>query len=172
MLEAGVHSEYSLRNRLISLNKDTIAIPALEVSAPGFANGLVTFADSDYPAGKVVTITIKGAASTAAGDIHFVVDDPTLFNTDARKEKTISGMMRTALREEDFNQSTQYGVTQRSKTGDYQFSLSPIVQDVKGREANIHVVDSKLGAYTTFRVQNNVTKLKRDIVSPSNIIGG
>ena len=172
MLEAGVHAEYSLRNRLISLNKDTIAIPALEVSAPGFANGSITFEDADYPSGKTVTVTIKGAATTAAGDIHFIMDDPTLFTTSARKEKTISGMLRSALREEDFAQQTQYGVTQRNSDGSFSFGLNPTVQPVKGRETTIHVVDSKLGAYTTFRAINNVTELKRDVVNPSNIIGG
>ena len=172
MLEASVHSEYGLRNRLISLNKDAIAIPSLTANAPGFSNGLVTFEDADFPAGKVITITLKGAATTAAGDVHFIIDDPTLFNTDARKEKEISALLRPALREEDFNQSTMFSVSQRSSTGDYQFNLTPIVQDVKGREAIIHVVDSVLGAYTTFRVKNNVTKLERDILNPSGIIGG
>ena len=76
------------------------------------------------------------------------------------------------MREEDFNQSTMFSVSQRSSTGDYQFNLTPIVQDVKGREAIIHVVDSVLGAYTTFRVRNNVTKLERDVLNPSGIIGG
>jgi len=172
MLEASVHAEYSLRNRLISLNKSAIAIPSLSVDAAGFNGSLLTFEDTDYPAGKVVTITIKGAATTAAGDIHFIIQDPTLFNTDARKEKTISATMRQALREEELAQSTQYGVSQRTKTGDYVFSLSPNVQPVKGRETLVHVVDTKLGAYTTFRAQNNVTELKRDIVSPSSVIGG
>ena len=38
MPEASVHAEYSLRNRLITLNQDTVAIPALEISAPGLTS--------------------------------------------------------------------------------------------------------------------------------------
>ena len=41
MLESSVHAEYNLRNRLISLNQNTVAIPALILSNLDTVNGSV-----------------------------------------------------------------------------------------------------------------------------------
>tara|TARA_R110002020_G_scaffold394469_3_gene604499 strand:- start:426 stop:1142 length:717 start_codon:yes stop_codon:yes gene_type:complete len=172
MLEASVHAEYSLRNRLITLNQDTIAIPALEASAPGLtAANLLAFEDSDYPNGKVLTITLKGYSATNMGEIYFVMDDPHLFGTNARQRNKLSGTTRTFLREQDMSNATEYVVTQRNTNGDYQATFTPIVQDVTGRQTNIYVVHTATGAYTSIVAQNDVTKLQRQTLSPSNTKG-
>ena len=171
MLEASVHAEYSLRNRLITLNQDTIAIPALELSAPALSNGLLKFEDADYPGGKVVTVTLKGFSSNSPGNLYFVLQDPTLFNTDARRRTSLSGVTRQFLREQDIPNAHEFEVTQRNKNGDYQFSITPVVQDSTGRETNIYVVATAVGAYGEARLQNNVTKLQRQTIQSANVKG-
>ena len=166
MLEASVHAEYSLRNRLITLNQNSIAIPALELSAPGLASdNSLTFVDSDYPAGKVVTVTLKGFSTANVGELYFVIQDPTLFNTNARQRNKLSGTTRTFLREQDIPNATEYTITNRTANGDYNFTLTPIVQDATGRQTNIYVVNVETGAYKSFTVINNITKNQRAILS-------
>ena len=41
MLEASVHAEYNLRNRLISLNQNTVAVPAIQLNNLDTNNGTV-----------------------------------------------------------------------------------------------------------------------------------
>ena len=54
MLEASVHAEYNLRNRLISLNQNTIAIPALTVGNLDTSGGtLKTFNEGDENSGTI-----------------------------------------------------------------------------------------------------------------------
>ena len=172
MLEASVHAEYSLRNRLITLNQDTIAIPALELSAPALgSDNSLTFVDSDYPAGKVVTVTLKGFSTANVGELYFVIQDPTLFNTNARQRNKLSGTTRTFLREQDIPNATEYTITNRTANGDYNFTLTPIVQDATGRQTNIYVVHPGTGAYNELRVINDVTKLQRQTLSSAQIKG-
>ena len=170
MLEASVHAEYSLRNRLITLNQDTVAIPALEVTTAGLSSGRVTFTDPDIN-GKTITVTLKGFSNTNAGGLYFVMDDPTLFNTDARKRGSLSGTSRTFHREQNFNNAHEFVINQRNKNGDYTFSLTPVIQDVTGRETNIYVVHEATAAYGEFVAVNSVTKLERQTLSPSNTKG-
>ena len=54
MLEASVHAEYNLRNRLISLNQNTIAIPALTLGNLDTVGGtLKTFNEGDETTGTI-----------------------------------------------------------------------------------------------------------------------
>ena len=99
------------------------------------------------------------------------MDDPHLFGTNARQRNKLSGTTRTFLREQDMSNATEYVVTQRNSNGDYQATFTPIVQDVTGRQTNIYVVHTATGAYTSIVAQNDVTKLQRQTLSPSNIKG-
>ena len=99
------------------------------------------------------------------------MDDPTLFNTDARKRGSLSGTSRTFLREQNFNNAHEFVINQRNKNGDYTFSLTPVIQDVTGRETNIYVVHEATAAYGEFVAVNSVTKLERQTLSPSNTKG-
>ena len=54
MLEASQHAEYNLRNRLISLNQNTVAIPALVVGGMDSKGGTqITFNEGDENKGDI-----------------------------------------------------------------------------------------------------------------------
>ena len=165
MLEASVHSEYSLRNRLVTLSQNSIAIPALEMSGLTTSNTL-TFEDGDSGGLKVVA-TLKGFANTGdSSGIYFVIQDSSIIRTNARASKTLSGTTRSFLREQDIPHVLEYQI---GGTGpDWDFTLIPDTELLKaGRQTNVYVVHRATGAYTSFTVVNNLTRLTRNTLSNS-----
>jgi|TARA_R100000030_G_scaffold14212_1_gene9376 hypothetical protein len=164
--EANVHSEYTLRNRLISLNQNTIAIPALEASGLNGTN-LHTFADGDAN-GITLTVTLKGYTAPVGGNgnggLIFVIYDPTVVHSTAQTAKQLSGVTNQFLREQDIPNVVQYNI---SGTGP-DFSV-PVMPDTTtltaGRETSGLFIHPATGAYLFVRFVNNITKLQRNVLS-------
>jgi len=164
--EANVHSEYTLRNRLISLNQNTIAIPALEASGLNGTN-LHTFADGDAN-GITLTITLKGYSAPIGGNgnggLIFVIYDPTVVHSTATAAKQLSGVTNQFLREQDIPSVVQYNI---SGTGpDFTVPVTPDTTTLTaGRETSGLLIHPLTGAYLFVRFVNNITKLTRNVLS-------
>ena len=165
--EANVHSEYTLRNRLISLNQNTIAIPALEASGLNGTN-VHTFEDGDAN-GITLTVTLKGftapvGGTAGNGGLIFVIYDPTVVHSTAQTAKQLSGVTNQFLREQDIPNVVQYNI---SGTGP-DFSV-PVMPDTTtltaGRETSGLLIHPLTGAYLFVRFVNNITKLQRNVLS-------
>ena len=162
MLEASVHAEYNLRNRLISLNQNTIAIPALTLGNLDTVGGtLKTFNEGDETTG---TINVELLGYTPSGNItgfqyYFVIQDPSIISTNASNMGGLSGTTKQFLQEQDIPFAQQYGFNGGS------FTINPIQQDTTGKQTNIYVVHVETGAYNSFTITNNITKNQRAILS-------
>ena len=171
MLEASVHAEYSLSNRLISLAQNTIAVPALELSGQSGTH-VHTF---DSNKSQAIVATIIGYASslmTNSGTvgvqgIYLIIQDPNLVSTNATPVDQISGTGRQFLAEADIAGAMEYKMDGAGP--DWTFHLSPIKQDTAGKETNVYVVHKESGAYAQLRVVNNITKPDTKNISPANI---
>jgi len=164
MLEASVHVEHSLKNRLLTLNQNSIAMPALEMHGLTGTNTL-TFEDGDS-GGISVVATLKGFAqgAGATGGVYFVIADPDIVKTTARMRSSLSGTSREFLREQDFPNAKEYHIGGRGP--DFEFKLTPDTEQLKkGRETYIYVVHQATGAYTSFNVVNNLERLSRRVLS-------
>ena len=158
-LEASVHAEYNLRNRLITLNQNTVAIPALTLGNLDTNNGSIkTFNEGDETNGRI-NVELLGYSSTQNLGMYFVIQDPSIVTTNAANSRGLSGTSRMFLQEQDIPHAQEY-----TFTGD-SFTLEPIQQDTAGKETNIYVVDVETGAYNSFKVVNNITKNQRAILS-------
>jgi len=163
-LEATVHAEYNLRNRLISLNQSTIAVPALTLGNLDTSGGtLKTFNEGDENNGTInvdlVGYTSSGNVTLNGFEYYFVIQDPSIISTNASLMSNLSGTSRQFLQEQDIPFAQQYGFNGNS------FSISPIQQDTTGKQTNIYVVNVETGAYNSFRVVNNITKNQRAVLS-------
>ena len=164
--EANVHSEYTLRNRLISLNQNTIAIPALEASGLNGTN-LHTFADGDAN-GITLTVTLKGYTAPVGGNgnggLIFVIYDPTVVHSTAQTAKQLSGVTNQFLREQDIPNVVQYNI---SGTGpDFTVPVMPDTTTLTaGRETSGLFIHPATGAYLFVRFVNNITKFQRNVLS-------
>ena len=164
MLEASVHAEYNLRNRLISLNQNTVAIPAITLGNLDSAGGTIkTFKEGDENTG---TINVELLGYTSTGNVtlngfeyYFVIQDPSIISTTAALMSNLSGTSRQFLQEQDIPFAQQYGFNGNS------FTINPIQQDKAGNQTNVYVVHVETGAYNSFTVTNNITKNQRAILS-------
>ena len=164
MLEASVHAEYNLRNRLVSLNQNTIAVPALVLGNLDVAGGTVlTFNEGDENKGTIsvdlVGYTSSGNVNLGGFQYYFVIQDPSIISTNATNMGGLSGTSRQFLQEQDIPFAQQYGFNAAS------FKISPIQQDTTGKSTNVYVVNVETGAYDEFTVTNNITKNHRAILS-------
>jgi len=159
MLEASVHAEYNLRNRLISLNQNTVAIPALVLSGLDTAGGTqLTFNEGDENKGRI-TVDLVGFNSMQSMGMYFVIQDPTIVSTTAKLNANLSGTSRMFLQEQDIPHAREYTFNGNS------FQINPIQQDTAGKSTYVYVVDRETGAYNSFTVTNNITKNQRAILS-------
>jgi len=159
MLEASVHAEYNLRNRLISLNQQTVAVPALVLTGLDSRTGTtLTFNEGDERKGRI-GVELVGFNSMTNMGMYFVIQDPTIVSTTARLNANLSGTSRMFLQEQDIPFAQEYSFTGNS------FTLNPIQQDVAGKVTNVYIVDVETGAYNSFTVTNNITKNQRAILS-------
>ena len=169
-LEANVHSEYNLRNRLVSLNQSSIAIPALVIdSGLDNANGSAkTFNDGDEAAGTI-TIRLVGYSSNQNLGFTFLIQNPSIVNTNATAIGGISGtgVSKIFLPEEDIPAAQEYSFPATRQGSDRvgTFTLNPVQQDTAGKQTNIYIVDVETGAYNSFSVTNNITKNQTALLS-------
>ena len=160
MLEANVHAEYNLRNRLISLNQQTIAIPALVLSGLDTAGGTaLTFNEGDEATKGRIGVELVGYNSLQNMGMYFVIQDPSVISTTAQLSANLSGTSRMFLQEQDIPFAQEYSFMGNN------FQISPIQQDKVGKQTNIYVVDRETGAYNSFTVTNNITKNQRQTLS-------
>jgi hypothetical protein len=82
--------------------------------------------------------------------------------------RTLSGITQQFLTEQDMQNAKEFNVT---GTGpDFSFKLMPDTELLtSGRQTNVYVVHRQTGAYTNFKVVNNVTRLTRNVMSNSTI---
>ena len=164
MLEASVHAEYNLRNRLVSLNQNTVAVPALVLGGMDSSGGtLISFNDGDENSGNIsvelVGYTSSGNVTLQGFQYYFVIQDPSIISTTAALMNGLSGTSRQFLQEQDIPFAQQYGFNGNT------FRINPIQQDTKGKSTNIYVVHIETGAYNSFTVTNNITKNQRAVLS-------
>ena len=157
MLESSVHAEYNLRNRLVTLNQNTVAMPTLVINGLDSTTGnTLTFADgSTNP--TTITIDMIGFNSTQNLGMYFVILDPQIVGTNIQPRSNLSGTSRVFLSEQDIPHAQEYHITTP------QFTLDAPTLDTIGKQTNVYVVDIESGAYNSFNVINNLTRDTRAI---------
>ena len=168
-LEASVHAEYNLRNRLITLNQNTVAMPAIQLNNLDATDGtLLTLEDGKQSVRIGVDLVGYSPSRTVVNSMgfsyYFVIQDPSIISTEAPSMGGVSGTSRMFLQEQDIPHAQVYGFNGNS------FNINAVQQDTSGKETNVYVVHVETGAYNSFRVVNNVTKNLRAI--RTQVIGG
>tara|TARA_R100001509_G_scaffold34854_1_gene18375 strand:- start:2951 stop:3637 length:687 start_codon:yes stop_codon:yes gene_type:complete len=158
MLEASVHAEYNLRNRLITLNQEASALPTIILSGLDVAGGnVLTLNDGDESSAQVGIELIGYAAATT--NYSMVIQDPSVVSTNATAQSSLSGTSQMFLAEQDIPHAQEY-----SFTGN-QVTLQAVQQRTSARETNVYIFDMVTGAYNSFRVINNVLRSTRALIS-------
>ncbi len=170
-LEASVHAEYNVRNRLISLGQNSLAIPALQIdSGVDAKNGSVkTFKDGEQSTGTIV-LRLVGFDGSNQG-VTMIIQKPSVLGLSegGTLDMGLSGtaMKRNFLSTEEIPQAEAYNLTNTKKVGTDQVTtlvVTPKPQTKKGQTTNIIFVDNETGSQRIMSVTN-------DVINPiSNII--
>tara|TARA_E500000305_G_scaffold109295_1_gene113894 strand:+ start:605 stop:1303 length:699 start_codon:yes stop_codon:yes gene_type:complete len=161
-LEASVHAEYNLRNRLVSLNQNTVAIPALQIAGTD-GKGLTTLTLEEGRLSSRITLDLVGYTSTRSNvnnPYYIVIQDPSLVTISGGQLKsTLSGTSRIFLEEQDIPFAQEFSISGTT------FNIRASQQDTKGKQTNVYMVHQETGAYNSLTVVNNVTRDKRAILA-------
>ena len=162
-LEASVHAEYNVRNRLISLGQNSLAIPALQIdSGVDAKNGSVkTFNDGEQSTGTIV-LRLVGFDGSNQG-VTMIIQKPSVLGLSegGTLDMGLSGtaMKRNFLSTEGIAQAEAYDLTNTKKVGTDQVTtlvVTPKPQTKKGQTTNIIFVDNETGSQRIMSVTNNV----------------
>ena len=161
-LEANVHAEYNLRNRLISLGQNSEALPALVIAGADSVGGKTLTLEEGNEATSKITVDMVGFAPNKNLGLTMIVSDPSIISTNAVKTEELSGTSKMFLSEQDIPHAVAYNVN-LSKP----ITINAIQQTEanKGSETNIYFYDKETGSHESIRVINNVTKNVRAILS-------
>ena len=174
-LEASVHAEYNLRNRLITLGKKATALPTIVAGGLDSPNGnKITFGLTDNKFNKTQTINIELLGYSTGGpppNFYVLVKDPTIVTATRNVtlvDSSVSGVSEQFLSTVEIPNAELYSISsvQGLKTS---FDLTPSEQDTTGKQTSITIYEEKTGAYDVITIQNDITKQKKQILSSGGI---
>tara|TARA_Y100000996_G_scaffold326028_1_gene262109 strand:- start:589 stop:1299 length:711 start_codon:yes stop_codon:yes gene_type:complete len=161
-LEASVHAEYNLRNRLITLGKGTKSIPSISVGGTDTEGGTsIVFADGEQATKGDIIITLLGASETQNLGYYIVVQDPSLIDLRGGPTEVPGGISGTAgefLAEEEILNAKMYDL--KHEAGG-KFKIDPIFQTEIGKSTDVYIVNREYGAYASITVTNNIKNNQR-----------
>ena len=156
-LEANVHAEFNLTNRLISLNQETKAIPTLSVTGTDTSGGSVFTFTSTPPVNTLVNVSLNGYNPSQSLGKILIIQDPSLIDVNLQGGTTLSGTSKMFLPEQDIPHAMEYSFTTN-------FTLIPKQQSTAGKQTNIFIYDVETGAQFSATCINNVV----ETVTPQN----
>jgi hypothetical protein len=174
MLEAGVHAQYALNNRLVSYPQGTISVPALDISLPNATGTTLTFTDADAGRSTPVTATLKGfspGGGNGGNLLYAITDTPEVFQiqSPAVMVDELTGISQTYIAEAGLTQAHVYSISPSNLDNTmFVIQLAPDqTQRVAGRQGNLTLIHGTTGAYGSITVVNNITRFHRNLLRSS-----
>jgi hypothetical protein len=160
-LEASVHAYLGLKNKLVSLNRDTISMPVVELSPdPRCSYVFSTRTPKDFIA------TIVGISGGSR--FQLLIQDKTVVSSTGKKVE-LSGNALSFITEQDYHQSVLYETVGSGNSAT--FKISPLtIRDPKNASTNLTFIHES-GAYVTIEVEVKFNEDIRQTIASSKIIG-
>ena len=169
MLEASVHAEDHLRNRLMNLNQNAVAVPHLTIGGELNSDGKSLTFEQTVNSNKSLIVTLDGYTSTLNPGLgkYMVIQDPSIVTpVGLTSDSNLSGTSQMFLAEQDIPHASQYSFTQQTII----LHPEPQLDGVKGRQSNIFFVDIETGVYNSIVITNNVTEPVTNLIDDSQVI--
>ena len=164
MVEASVHAQYaSGRNSLITLGRDTLAMPVLELSP----DPTVPFIFDTMRPHKFIA-TIVGFSGGQGGCVLIVNDTNVVKSTGNVVDLT--GNALSFIAEQDMLQAAAYEMHGAGPS--WTFDVTPqTIRDKAGATTNLTFISTMTGAYTTIQVGVEFNKDTRQTIASSKVQG-
>ena len=158
-LEASVHAEYHLRNRLLTLSKNAVSVPHLKIAGEVDTNGrTITFADVAN-ANKSITIQLSNYNYNLnlSPRMYMVIQDINIIKPlNLTESSNLSGTSELFLTKQDIPYAAQFDIPENN--GTITLQPQPQLDGVTGRQTNIFIVDRETGISNSIVAINNVTE--------------
>ena len=161
MIEASVHSQYALRNKLITLNKDTISMPVLELSRDTSVAWLF-----DVLRPQKIDATIVGFSGPNqignSGGCQLLVQNSQVVTANG-SQVDVTGNALSFISEQEIPNAALYEIPNGGP--DYQWNLTPqTIRDSNGAQTNLTFIHIATGAYATIQVKVTFNKDTRKLI--------
>jgi len=174
-LEASVHAEYNLRNRLITLGKKATAIPTIIIGGTDSPNSnVISFGKTDNKFNKTTTVNVELAGYASGGPtpvFYILVKDPTLVTPTSNVEisdSSVSGLSEQFLSTVEMPNAELYKI--KSTQGlQAAFALTPSEVSTTGKQTTLTIYEEQTGAYGVITIKNDITKQAKQILSSGGI---
>ena len=168
LLEAGVHAQYALNNRLVSYAQGTITVPALDISIPNSVGTTLTFDDASAGRFTPITCTLKGFSPQLQSSnlIYAITDTPNVFTFDnGTMVDELTGISKAYVAEAGMTQAHVYSFAASPMDNTmFMVNIRPDeTQRVAGRQGNLTIIHGDTGAYGTVTVVNNIVRFHRNL---------
>ena len=167
MTQASVAGEYSARNKLVTLNRETIAMPVLEISPDPRTTYLF---DTRSP--KIFTATLIGFNGSGLGSdtVQLLIRDSAVVSLADQKGVDISGNRKTYLPEQGFQSARLYEVSGQGPT--WQFKLVPaLIRNTLNASTNIVFTHVATGAQQSMNIEVNFNQDIRQTITAASTRG-
>jgi len=146
MTEALVHSQYAYRNKLVTLNRDTVAMPTLESSKDPTQTWAFTTTTT-----APITFNIVGFSGGGGGGMHLLVQDRNVITSTSGTLLDITGNALSFIYEQDVPQAALYELAGGGPN--FTFQITPrTISAPEGASTNITAIHALTGAYVTLAV--------------------
>ena len=156
-LEANTNVQYSLQNKLLTLSRDTVALPLMNLDSTS-----ITFTDPNPINVTAQLLGYSGGVGTAGSGMHMLIQDVNLAHIDSIQGASynqidITGNAMSFLVEADIPSARLYEVTGNTAGGiTVSFGPNTNLDELTSGQyyrTNITFIDINTGAYNTLSVQ-------------------
>ena len=157
MVEALPNSQYSFRNKLVTLNRDTVSMPTLEVSP--LTHTFSTNQPLDLTVNLIGYSAIPGMGLGSSG-MHVVFPNDNIAHALNGQQIDITGNAMAFVYDQDIASARVYEVLQDGST--YNLTVQPATDLLQDTTMTLTFIDIQTGAYT----QSTIT-VNADLVTQS-----
>ena len=161
-VEALSHGQYALRNKLVTLGRDTEAMPALE--AQPSSHTFTTLTDLNLSVNLVGFTAAPGATGTAG--MHLLIPDTNIVTSLTGNAVDVTGNALSFITEQDIPSARVYELLGGGPN--YTFTISPASNLNADKTVTLTFIDILTGTYVTAQltVNANLQPQSRVITNP------
>ena len=168
-LEANTNVQYSLQNKLLTLSRDTVALPLMNLDSTS-----ITFTDPNPINVTAQLLGYSGGVGTAGSGMHMLIQDVNLAHIDSIQGASynqidITGNAMSFVYDQDIASARVYEISGNNPTA----TITPQTNLLSATPMTLTFIDILTGAYTQATITVNADLVARTQRVPTkDIIGG
>ena len=148
LVEALPNGQYAMRNKLVSLNKDTVQMPSLSVTPQ---NPIYSIDESKQFSVQLLGYSAAAGVTGQAGT-HLLIPDVNTVYSNTGTQVDVTGNALSFVSEQEIPQARVYELL---GTGVQTFSISPVTNLAAQKTITLTFIDILTGAWATSQITVN-----------------